>query len=154
MTWSGIHNATVPGPMIPRVALDDLVGVPWARGGRMVDGALPLGGLDCWGLVVEVRRRAGLWTPDPWGCGVAANEVDPDGLPAVFTQHMVTLDAPRPYCAVQLLSRWSGGHAGVYLPDKTLLHGGRDHGVVREPLARKKPRHILGYVDFRQERAP
>lgn len=133
--------------------VDDLVGILWARGGRMVGRDLPVGGLDCWGLVVEVRRRAGRWTPDPWGCGVDAREVDPEGLPAAFTRHMVTLEGPKPYCAVQLLSRWPGGHAGVYLPDGTLIHCGRDHGVIREPLTRKKPRHILGYFDFDREPA-
>lgn len=43
------------------IALEDLLAVPYAFGGRD-----PAVGLDCWGMVIEVRRRLGYATWDPW----------------------------------------------------------------------------------------
>lgn len=58
-------TATTPR-LIPH---DDLLGVPWVLGGRD-----PATGLDCWGVVVELRRRAGLATPDPFRDWDAADD--------------------------------------------------------------------------------
>lgn len=49
--------ATIPSWVEHR----DLLGVVWRRGGRTI-----VDGLDCWGVVVEIRRRLGWMTPDPF----------------------------------------------------------------------------------------
>ncbi len=124
------------------IAVDDLVGLPWVGGGRMVDGRLPLGGIDCWGTVTEVRRRAGLATPDPWGLGQFGCDIDPDGLPAELDGRLVEIPAPEPWCVVKMRSPYLGGHGGVYLPDKTVLHTERRAGTVRVPFHRLRRRVI------------
>lgn len=131
----------------PTVDVSDLAGLPFEHGGRMVDGALPLGGIDCWGVVVEVRRRAGLWSPDPWGCGPDPKELHPEGLPEQFTKHMVTLDAPQLWCVVQLRSKWPGGHAGVLIPGNVVMETNRHAGVVCLPLHRLT-RRVINYLEF------
>ena len=125
----------------------DLLGLPWKAGGRMVEGRLPLRGIDCWGVVVEVRRRAGLWTPDPWGCGPQPVEIHPDGLPETFTRHLVARPSPIAYCALKMRSAWPGGHAAVYLPDRSVLQTHQHAGVVRHPLWRVE-RNLLACYDF------
>lgn len=134
------------------VNVSDLVGMPWVPGGRLVDGVLPLGGIDCWGVVVEVRRRAGLWSPDPWGCGPAPVDVHPEGLPAFFTRHMVTLAEAQPFCCVQLRSAWPGGHAGVLLPSGQVIETNRHAGVVALPLTRLR-RRVVQFLEFVEEPA-
>jgi hypothetical protein len=129
------------------VDVRDLIGLPFAHGGRMVDGRLPLGGIDCWGLVVEVRRRAGLWSPDPWGCGPDPKEIHPEGLPEEFTRHIVELDGPQDYCCVDLRSPWPGGHAGVLLPSGVVIETNRDAGVVAPPHNRVL-RRVRRYLEF------
>lgn len=136
------------------VDISDLIGLPFAHGGRLVDGALPLGGIDCWGVVVEVRARVGLWTPDPWGCGPDPKEIHPDGLPDDFVRHMVTITKPTHYCVVQLRSAWPGGHAGVLLPSGQLLEANRHAGVVAPPFTRPAvQRRIIKLLEFAKEPA-
>jgi cell wall-associated NlpC family hydrolase len=135
-----------------RIQIADLLGVAWVPGGRMVDGRFPLDGIDCWGVVVEVRRRAGLWTPDPWGCGPQPVEIHPDGLPESFLRHLVPLAAPAPYCALKMRSAWAGGHAAVYLPDGSVLQTHRMAGVVRHPYWRVE-RNVLACYGFTERPA-
>lgn len=135
--------------MLPEVDVRDLIGLPFVAGGRMVDGVLPLGGIDCWGVVVEVRRRAGLWSPDPWGCGPDPQDEDPEGLPEQFTRHIVELDGPQPYCCVDLRSKWAGGHAGVLLPSGQVIETHRDAGVVAPPHKRVL-RRVKRYLEFQR----
>jgi hypothetical protein len=44
------------------VEYEDLLGLPYRAGGRIVEGAA---GTDCIGVVLEIYRRAGLGLPDP-----------------------------------------------------------------------------------------
>jgi len=133
----------------------ELLRAPYVEGGRVIDGELTAGGLDCWGFVVELRRRLGLWTPDPWADGAFGCDADPAGLPGRITAPLVELEAPTPFCAVKLRSDWPGGHAGVWLPNATLAHLGRTGG--REErwhrVAGRRGR-VLGLFEFRQELAP
>lgn len=125
----------------------DLIGLRWVAGGRMVEGRCPLGGIDCWGVVIEIRRRAGLWTPDPWGVGPAPIEIHPEGLPESFLRHLQPLAHPAPYCAMKMRSAWAGGHAAVYLPDETVMQTHRIAGVVRQPLGRIQ-RNLIACYEF------
>jgi hypothetical protein len=138
-----------------RADVAELLRLPYVEGGRMVDGQLPSGGLDCWGFVVEFRRRQGLWTPDPWADGLFGCDADPDGLPGDLTVALVRLEAPQPFCCVQLRSDWVGGHAGIWLPNSTLAHLGRK-GAWEERWHKVVGRHgrVLGIFDFDQELAP
>lgn len=131
----------------PQIRVDDLLGISWVAGGRRMPGGFyPLTGIDCWGVVVEARRRAGLWTPDPWGCGPQPVAIHPEGLPDDFLRHLVPITEPKAYCVVKLRSRWPGGHAGVYLPDGTILQTHQSAGVVRTPIERVR-RNVLAYYD-------
>lgn len=132
-------TATDPVPFL------DLLGVPWVPGGRLVDGALPLGGIDCWGVVVEIRRRAGLWTPDPWGCGPQPVEIHPDGLPEDFLRHLRLLPEPEPYCALKMRSGWAGGHAALYLHGGQVLQTHQHAGVVLHPFWRIADKCMAAY---------
>lgn len=129
------------------ISVRDLVGLPHVPGGKFVDGVLPLGGIDCWGVVLEVRRRAGLWTPDLWDLGEAPVDIHPDGLPAEFTQHVVELDGPQDYCCVDLRSAWPGGHAGCYLPGGLIIETHRHAGVICRPIDRVQ-RRVRRYLEF------
>lgn len=134
------------------IIVTDLMSLPYVEGGRIIDGAMPAGGIDCWGFVMEIRERAGLWTPDPWGLGRKPATEHPEGLPEAFMRHVIEIPEPIPYCAVKLRSPWPGGHAGVYLPSGRVAHLPRDGGRC-EPHTRMKSRktRILAYYDFSKE---
>lgn len=109
----------------------DLIGIPYVPGGRVIES-----GLDCWGVVLIVMRRLGVeltadwhpdWVPDDLKStireirnGIASSAWEPvDWAP----WSVVVMGAPR-----------RPQHAGVALPDGTVLHASEQTGVVREPL--------------------
>jgi cell wall-associated NlpC family hydrolase len=104
---------------------NDLVGRPFVRGARGPDA------FDCWGLVLEVRRRLGLALP-------------PDFASAALTRaevHALFSDAPWPagwqrvapsHGAVVMST--SGAHAGV-LVGRLVLHTQARGGVMAWTLA-------------------
>ena len=110
----------------------DLVGVPFKVHGRSKEE-----GFDCYGLVLEVERRAGKNLPDPF-----YETVDPEsnrkvmdllenGVPAE------RLDAPERYCVVKMNSG-SRPHCGVYLGEGNVIHATENCGVVVQKLHRLK----------------
>jgi cell wall-associated NlpC family hydrolase len=106
-------------------ALADLPGRPFASGARGPDA------YDCWGLVLEVRRRLGMALPPDFASG-ALDEAALRALclapawPAAWTR----LDAPRMGCVVIVCAV---GHAGIHLAGR-VLHARRRYGVVASSI--------------------
>jgi murein DD-endopeptidase len=76
----------------------DLLGKEFEYGGRGPDT------YDCYGLVIEVRKRLGLKTPDEYfSCDnpiiISASYED------AIQKHFVKLEKPQPYCFVGLVLR-------------------------------------------------
>lgn len=106
-------------------ATSALVGVPFQAGARGP------AAFDCWGLVLELRRRLGLALPPDYRTG----EITRDQAHALF--HAA---APAPWRRVALtpgavVLSASAAHAGVYLAGR-IVHAQATAGVVSWPVAR------------------
>ncbi len=92
----------------------DLLGVPWKLGGRSFTG------LDCWGLCLEVGRRAGIELPETDSPGSM------DEVPGAFAEgrtdfadHFIRVPGPEPYAVVAFRLRGKFvTHVGMVLEDK------------------------------------
>lgn len=107
----------------------DLLESPHGFGGRWAQRGDPL---DCWGIVVEVRLRLGLKTPDPFR---AASSEDALELSAAvleeFAEGWERVLAPTVPGDVAVFHGFSGHHthAAVYLGGPLMLHAGAKFGV-------------------------
>lgn len=107
-------------------ALRDLVGVPYRAHGR------GMGGMDCYGLAIEVLRRNGIVLRDVWAEADCGAFVD-----------AVPLPTPEPLCIVEI-GMGNAHHVGVYIGNGRIVHARPDAGVVIEPLSHFSAR-IRGY---------
>lgn len=99
---------------------NDLIGRPFARGGRGPDA------FDCWGVVLEVRRRLGLALPPDYASGALSRAhmcelfrtkaLPPGWHRAELSRGAVVLSA-------------TGAHAGVFVAGR-ILHTQARGGVV------------------------
>ena len=121
---------------------DDLIGIPFVDGGRD-----PRIGLDCWGLVLEVFRRAGVTLPDyQIGChqteaiGVA---VEGERLKGRW-RHWHAFDAPAPsVIAIRFNSPLLVNHTGVYIGGGRFIHTRELTGVAIERVDAPSWRHRI-----------
>ena len=122
----------------------DLVGIPYRMHGRGRDG------MDCYGLVIEVERRAGKSVPDAFydvhstrDNEDAARKID--ALMGGITAR--PLPAPKPYCIVGIAMHGRDiSHVGVYLGDGMFIHCTEVAGVCVQPVARYS--HLIkGYFE-------
>ena len=112
---------------------DDLIGIPFIDGGRDV-----ASGLACWGLVLEVFKRAGVALPDyQIGCH------DTDAIGAAVEgerllgrwRHWHAHDAPVPsLVAIRFNSPLIVNHTGVYIGGGRFLHTRELTGVAVERI--------------------
>jgi cell wall-associated NlpC family hydrolase len=104
----------------------DLFGIPYIQGGRD-----PKTGLDCWGLCMEVYRRAGRELPDFQGSVDETPDIMENHLPE-FEQ----LPGPESYALVSF--RIFGpyvNHVGVVLEgNKSFIHAFKGRNVAVEKL--------------------
>jgi cell wall-associated NlpC family hydrolase len=112
---------------------DDLIGIPFVDGGRD-----PRTGLDCWGLVREVFRRAGTTLPDfTIGCHDTTEigaAVESERMLGRW-RHWHAHDAPAPsVVAIRFNSPLLVNHTGVYLGRKRFLHTRELTGVAVERI--------------------
>jgi predicted phage tail protein len=130
-------------PFLP--VYSDLIGIPWKKGGRDKTG------FDCYGLAMEMFRRAGKDLPE-----YAYDEIDPERIDADFRAHgFARLSRPEPFCLVSFTSVPPfASHMGVVLEDrKRFIHVRRDsHGrPLRSCIERLDhpvwSRKIAGYWD-------
>lgn len=72
--------------------LDDLIGKPYKNNARGPNA------FDCWGLVLEVMRRAGVYIPD---IEVPADEIQKGKIVSVQKRdNFIRLNGPEPFCLV------------------------------------------------------
>ena len=115
--------------MITIADVADLVGVPYLIGGRD-----PAVGMDCWALVREVMQRAGRPVDVDWhpSCDEAATR---EAIALIKKETSSPTWYPvdwQPWAVILMGSPRTVHHAGVTLPDTTVLHAGIGHGSVRE----------------------
>ena len=107
---------------------EDLLGCEFEHGGRGPER------FDCWGLCLEVCRRAGLAVP--------AFSSPPDRLPAIHREILrrswlfERIERPEPFCLVTFAIRPPYvTHVGVVMEDRTtFLHILKQSRVTRERL--------------------
>lgn len=102
--------------------INDLIGTPYRLGARGPDA------LDCWGLVLEVYRRAGKHLPDYASDGMSRQDL----IRLVRAEERIAtkIDEPEPLCIVNDNRR---GHVGVWV-NGAVLHASRGFGVIAQPL--------------------
>lgn len=125
-------------PVQPKagISFDDLIGVPFKKGGRTADE-----GLDCWGLVIEVFRRFGIIVPD------YADELKngTDLLTFATKQREYWETVPRncedrPLLTVIRNDPKLYNHTGVVVPGNRMLHSIEKAGVVSHNWRKEVPR--------------
>lgn len=90
--------------------LDDLIGKPFAYGGRGPDV------YDCYGLALEVKRRLGEVPPD------FDHPDTPEDIHRVIlaaSEYFQRIEAPQPFCFVTFTIRYPfTSHVGIVLEDR------------------------------------
>ena len=113
--------------MIP---VKDLVGVPYKDHGR------GMGGMDCYGLAIEVLRRAGIILPDVI---YPDTEIETNKIVMQTLENGIPntkLDRPEEGAIVEILVMGQPSHVGVCLGNGLFIHALKKIGVVIEPLDR------------------
>ena len=120
---------------------NDLIGVPFVDGGRSPDT-----GLDCWGLALEIYRRAGVALPDfkisamdaaTITAELSANEGEWKKLPAPAVMSLVVM---------RLSGDGWANHVGVYIGGGRFIHAYRNTGVCIDRLRHWQSRIAGFYV--------
>lgn len=99
--------------MIETFTIDDLMGLPYLKAAQGPDA------YDCYGLCMEVCRRAGVVIPD---VPTPAVNAERNALFLSTKDVWKKLSSPEPFClaAFKVKRNW---HAGVVLPDlKSFIH--------------------------------
>jgi len=133
---------------ISNLKYEDLIGRPYKLGGRGP------ADYDCWGLVLEVSRRAGIELPD---IDVPADNPARGRVISVQKRdNFIRLDRPEKYSIVLLriiddanLIRW---HVGFVLEAGRFIHTTEKMGANISSLKDPKWRlHIEGYYKYRSQ---
>jgi cell wall-associated NlpC family hydrolase len=100
---------------LQKIEVSDLLGKPFAWYARGPEA------YDCWGLVLEVARRAGVYLPDE--ISIRRPQVRSRRMDQVFAG-FTRIAEPEPYCLVTfVLRRRYVGHIGFVLADgKRFIH--------------------------------
>lgn len=108
---------------------DDLLRLPWERGGRFARGTA-----DCLGVTLEMARRRGVGLIDPWD-RVAELHILGRSVDHLFPPGWALVDGPAQDDDIALFS--SAGELGAgYVLDSLIYSATARHGVFRAPLAR------------------
>lgn len=112
-----------------RIKYDDLLTVPFKKGGR------DKSGMDCYGLCIEMCRRAGKTLPDfaTYGKIYTVNDME-------FSNYVREIQQPKPGCLVEYLNADKEIHIGYVLAKDIYIHA-TSGGVRVTPLfALKSPK--------------
>lgn len=124
---------------------DDLLGLPFADGGRGPET------YDCWGLVREVYRRHGVILPDYPISAMDAVRIGRQMAEDKPQWEEVSPPYPNPCLVVIRLSCGSwANHVGVHIGDGRFIHAYRTTGVVIDRLKRWRS-SIVGFYVPKQE---
>jgi cell wall-associated NlpC family hydrolase len=111
----------------------ELIGTPFVNGGRSVKK-----GFDCWGLVLEIYRRAGIKLQDykisSDECELISKEIELETASGKWQRHNHE-DAPPLSIVVMRFNRpdcWN--HTGVYLGGGKFIHTREKIGVTVERI--------------------
>lgn len=119
----------------------DLIGTPFVYGGRSVE----QGGLDCYGVVLEMSRRNGKALPER---SVSEDHTLIHALMASQMNVWRKLDAPVPGCAVLIRLKKVPCHVGYLINNYEFLHAWEGSGgVVKERLTDWEKR-IEGFYEY------
>ncbi|EHM37726.1 C40 family peptidase [Anaeroglobus geminatus] len=120
------------------VNIDDLIGVPYVNGGRDCET-----GLDCWGLVREYYRRAGIKLPKHL---IDIKRVDAIMAEIDSNKHKwLELETPEVGCVVllRLIGNPLPSHCGIYVGYGEFMHAVQT-AVQIDRVSRWGPR-VIGY---------
>lgn len=129
--------------------VDDLIGKPFANRGRGPDH------FDCWGVVMEVWRRAGITAPDYGVDAMVTQAIDAVyrellGAAAGNSGPWRQLPGPRPLALVVFHTRpGMVSHIGVCLDAGRFIHVRRNANITIEPL--RSPlycQRVAGYYRY------
>ncbi len=125
----------------------DLLGMPYVENARMGDG-----GIDCYGLVLELRRRIGRPIPDIYN-----PEGGQEACGRIFAAHLhewqeLGRPVPGSVALIRLGRRFS--HCAYVLNQDYIVHTWEESGgVVKERISDWRHR-IVGFYDYVGERNP
>lgn len=119
---------------------DDLLNVPYKAHGRGD------GGYDCYGLVVEMCRRAGTPLRDLYG-GIV--DLPADGVNDYISGGLNVREIPAPRAGAIAYGIYKGNvHVGYIVERGKVLHATIDRGVKISPLAAIRP---IAYYEVTDE---
>ena len=122
----------------------------------MDGGREPATGLDCWGLVLAVRARMGLYTPDYTESAFNSEAVGRAALVGLASGDWVDCQpGPGAVVLMALDSNLPGviQHFGVCLDKRTFIQIIEEHGVQAWPLDHPFFKHrIKGFVEWKPGR--
>lgn len=92
---------------------DDLIGIPFAYGGRGRES------FDCYGLILELHKRMGVSIPDYQS---PTNQTVIAGLMACQLHLWKRVEDYTPYSVLLLRVGYTHSHVGMYLGDNKFIH--------------------------------
>lgn len=116
----------------------DLVGVPFAYGGRGPDT------YDCYGLVMECARRAGVALPD---FGVDSNQARIAAMMAASLPQWREI-APRPGAVAFIRVGRLAAHVGYLIDQHHMIHAWESSGGVTVQRLDDWKQRIVGYYEY------
>ena len=122
---------------MPSITINDLLGVKYTSHGRTKEE-----GFDCYGIAIEVLKRAGINMPD-----VFYNETNQKKEIIAKIKKLVSyekIENPVKWCIIMFILHEQPMHIGVYLGNGQFIHATRNVGVVVEPIHRYRSK-IEGY---------
>lgn len=109
-----------------KLIYDDLLSVPFKKGGRTRDG------MDCYGVCIEMCRRCGKTLPDL----ATRGRIFPGNIPQgkmLFSEYIRQIQKPEPHCLVEYLNSSGEVHVGFMLTRDIYIHA-TEGGVRVTPL--------------------
>lgn len=115
------------------IKLADLIGAPFKAHGRSIKE-----GFDCYGLAIEVEKRAGRKLNDVFYSRVeTAEQKRVQGIVLGGLNSLEKIDAPEQYCFI-VINGMKRPHCAIYLGHDQMIHATEDMGVVIDRLSRWK----------------
>ena len=126
------------------LAYEDLLGVGFKYGGRSKEE-----GFDCWGLCMELSKRAGIYLPE------FPHPTEYESIDKVMskgTEQFTLLDKPEPFSiATFMIIPPYVSHAGIVMEDGSFVHIMEQSSVTKERLdAHIWTRRIKGFYKYEQ----